>query len=446
MIRQLPALLVALLCSTCLRAAEFAAPLAKLELADGDTIVFLGDSITQQCLYTQYVEDYFYTRMPGVRLQFHNSGVGGDRAADALGRFDRDVAAYKPKYVTVLLGMNDGGVKPYDEPTFQAYRRDMLALVERIRAIGAVPILMTPTMYDSRAARSKKPPVDPVKLEYYNAVLAFYGAWCREVAVDNGYGFVDMYSMLNNTTLAARKKYPAFTMIPDAVHPAAAGQAVMAWAMLYDLGVSRSVSTIQVQRSADGQATIRATGGKASEARFADGGVEFTFLATGIPLVLPDEAKSGAALVALGHRLSREALEVHGLEPGKYRLTIGDEPVGDYPSQELEKSFELENNDQTPQHRQATRIAELNAQRNAESVQPLRMLWRTKKQLAIVSSQLAAKPDDAKLQQDAADLTAKLSDFDGQIAKLEAAAKTIEDEIYRTAQPKPLHYRLTRID
>src|SRR5687768_1686265 len=47
-----------------------AAPPAQLELADGDGIVFLGDSITHQCLYTQYVEDYFYTRYPKLRLRF----------------------------------------------------------------------------------------------------------------------------------------------------------------------------------------------------------------------------------------------------------------------------------------------------------------------------------------------------------------------------------------
>ena len=63
---------------------KWAAPLAKLELRDGDGIVFLGDSITHQCLYTQYVEDYFFTRFPQMRLRFHNSGVGGDRCSDAF--------------------------------------------------------------------------------------------------------------------------------------------------------------------------------------------------------------------------------------------------------------------------------------------------------------------------------------------------------------------------
>ena len=86
----------------------------KIELKDGDTFVFLGDSITHQCLYTQYVEDYFYTRMPKVRIHFHNAGVGGDRAQNALDRFEDDVAAFKPKYVTILLGMNDGAYRGFE--------------------------------------------------------------------------------------------------------------------------------------------------------------------------------------------------------------------------------------------------------------------------------------------------------------------------------------------
>lgn len=93
-----------------------------IELKDGDTLVFLGDSITHQCLYTQYIEDYFYTRHPKMRVRFHNAGVGGDRAADALRRFDEDVAAFKPKYVTILLGMNDGTYRDFDKATFDTYQ------------------------------------------------------------------------------------------------------------------------------------------------------------------------------------------------------------------------------------------------------------------------------------------------------------------------------------
>jgi lysophospholipase L1-like esterase len=298
------------------------APVAKLDLKDGDTVVFLGDSITHQCLYTQYVEDYFYTRFPKLNVRFHNAGVGGAKARDALDRFDRDVAAYKPKYVTILLGMNGGTYKPYDDAVFQTYKADMTELLGKIRGIGATPILMTPTMYDSRAMRMRPgvkldAPGMEGRLELYNATLAYYGAWLREVAVESGAGFVDMYSPLNNLTLQARKDDPKFTMIKDAVHPDAPGQLVMGFAILEDMGFPRPVSNIRVTVDSGKEPKVAGQGGKATNVQATGGGVEFTWAAESLPWVLPSDTAVGAKLLRSGHRMSREALEVHGLPPGK---------------------------------------------------------------------------------------------------------------------------------
>jgi len=59
--RQFALLWLTIVAAHCtpLFAEEFKGPIAAIEPKDGDTIVFLGDSITQQCLYTQYVENYF---------------------------------------------------------------------------------------------------------------------------------------------------------------------------------------------------------------------------------------------------------------------------------------------------------------------------------------------------------------------------------------------------
>src|SRR5690606_24826151 len=160
--------------------------------------------------------------------KFHNAGVGGAKAWDALVRFDRDVAAYHPKYVTVLLGMNDGQYQPFNEAIFQTYYNDMKELIAKIEAINATPILMTPTMFDARAARIGPRKRDTSAVELYNSVLAYYGTWLREVATESGFGFVDMYGPLNNITIAARQKDPHFTMISDAIHPDKPGQVVMA--------------------------------------------------------------------------------------------------------------------------------------------------------------------------------------------------------------------------
>jgi lysophospholipase L1-like esterase len=420
-------------------------PLAKLDLKDGDSIVFLGDSITQQCLYPQYVEDYYFTRFPKMRLKFHNSGVGGDRASDALARFDRDVAAYKPKYVTVLLGMNDGSYKAYDEATFQTYRDGMRQLIDKIVALDATPILITPTMYDSRSARNKKPMPPFSVLEFYNGVLGSYGSWLREVAVDDGYGFADMYSPLNNFTLAARKKDPTFTLIKDAVHPDPPGQVVMAFALLSDMSVMPRVSTITVGRTGDQGAQVQALGGKATDAHYTSDGVELNFQPDSLPLVLPAEAKVGVDLVHLGHRLGREALAVNGLEPGKYQLSINDQPVGVYSAQQLADTVELQNNDKTPEYQQGFKVSTLNAERTETAVRPLRNLWRTKKLLTRTQVMAQQAPDNAKLQANLKAYEQQLADFEGQITKLEAAAHDYEDRIYQAAQPQPLRIRVARL-
>ena len=38
-------------------------------------VVFLGDSITPQVLYTHYLENFFYTRYPSLGIRFRNAGV-----------------------------------------------------------------------------------------------------------------------------------------------------------------------------------------------------------------------------------------------------------------------------------------------------------------------------------------------------------------------------------
>src|SRR3954467_494109 len=47
---------------------------------DGDRVVFLGDSITEQRLYTTYIEGYTLARHPDWKLIFRNVGWGGDTA------------------------------------------------------------------------------------------------------------------------------------------------------------------------------------------------------------------------------------------------------------------------------------------------------------------------------------------------------------------------------
>src|SRR5215469_14646306 len=51
----------------------------QFALKDGDRVVFYGDSITEQRLYTTYVEHYCTTHYPDRRITFINTGWGGDK-------------------------------------------------------------------------------------------------------------------------------------------------------------------------------------------------------------------------------------------------------------------------------------------------------------------------------------------------------------------------------
>lgn len=400
---------------------------------DGDGFVFLGDSITHQALYTQYIEDYCFTRYPTLRLRFHNAGVGGDRAADALARFDADVAAYQPRYVTILLGMNDGGVRDFDKALFDTYQKDMSELLNRVDKIGAVAVLMSPTMFDSRAARMRKP-MEP-RDTYYNGVLALYGAWLREVALDRGLGFVDMYGPLNRLTLAERRKDPAFTLIKDAVHPEAPGQLVMAAAMLEDWFARSSVSAIVVQ-SKSGKPAASATGGTISEFQAEGDAIRFTFTANALPWVVPPEAVPGYQLAVAGHRYSNESFAARNLAPGRYALKIDGQTAGVWSDGQLAFRVELQSNEKTPQFQQALRVAMLNKERNDKAVRPLRDLWR---QLKVRQRLLAAEPDKkAAFDQWVAD------EFKPGVARLEALAKDFEEQIYRANQPVSRKYELVK--
>jgi lysophospholipase L1-like esterase len=367
--------------------------------------------------------------------------VGGDRAKDALTRFDEDVAAYKPKYVTILLGMNDGSYKDFDKAIFDTYQQDMSTLLDKIDGIGAKAILMSPTMFDTRAKRISGKTQEP-RDTYYNGVLALFGTWLREQTEVRGLGYVDMWSPLNNLTMAARKKTPNFTMIPDGVHPAAPGQAVMATAMLEDIIPRSQCTQILIDEKA-GKLAPTANGGKVTDFNGTPDSVSFTFLADRLPWVLPPDATDGYKLTHAGHHYSNEKVSVRGLKPGKYELKIDGQTIGTYASGQLAFGVELEENNKTPEYQQALNVATLNKKRNDEAYRPLRDQY----------GQLKGKRRElAKIDEKDPQYAAKKADFDqwytgqkAKVAELLAAAKGFEDEIYKANQPAAHKYEITPV-
>lgn len=426
-------------------------PKPFLRVADGDTVVFVGDSITHQALYTQYVENFFYTRYPERRIRFHNAGVSGDRAGDALARFSDDVASHQPAFVTVLLGMNDGKYEPFTPGTFAEYSTGVEELLGRIEQLEAEPVLLSPTMFDhhqlalrkaDETFRFRERPFDGA----YNSLMAYYGAWLREQAGKRQVPFVNLWGPLNDLTFAMRRSEPDFTLVEDAIHPGAAGQFVMAFSILSaSQQERRGVSSITIQKR--GERWIAGRNESISDLAVARSGEEISFihLAKALPWVAVEPASTeelrwgpsaparvGYELTKAGHKLSAERFRVNGLPEGSYELRIDDVLVGTFTHLQVEATVELQKYDHTPQSQQAIQVAELNRTRNDEAVRPMRGLW----------SRIKGLRGSGNRERFEKELPALME----KIGKLQAQAAVYEEQIYEAARPMPRHYRLTRVD
>ena len=411
----------------------------RIDLKDGDTFVFLGDSITHQCLYTQYVEDYVYTRYPERRIRFHNAGVSGDVAQNALDRFDEDVAAHQPKFVSILLGMNDGTYRPFDQTVFDRYQAGMTQLLERIQILGAAAIPMTPTMHDARAARMGPRASEP-RDTYYNGVLSLFGAWLREMAQQRGLGFVDMYGPLNQITQDQRRSAADWTMIKDAVHPGSTGQVVMAAALIADAFPKTQVCGITVSQK-NGKWLANVSNGKVTDSSELEKGA-VTIKSNALPWVLPADAGEGYKLVHAGHRMSNEKLTVRNLATGSYEVRIDGTPIGKWTDAQLSSGIEIEENAATPQYQQALKVAELNQRRNKEFYAKIRGEYSALKGQRNKLNKAAGTPEEAAAKAEFEKHHVAMAE---RVKSLLEGARAIEDEIYKTNQPVPHRFELVAV-
>lgn len=185
-------------------------------------MVFLGDSITEQHLFTLDLETYLLCRSPQAGLRFYNRGWGGNTARDGLERFDRDVAPLAPALVFIHFGMNDGGYRTLVPRLADEYRHSLTGLVRKTRSLGAEPIVLSPGCIDP----DRKP-----ELFGYNVALEQLTDVAAEVAEAEGALFVDLFAPL----LAAVMVDPKVPLLPDGVHPGPEGHRVMAMAVAEQL-------------------------------------------------------------------------------------------------------------------------------------------------------------------------------------------------------------------
>jgi len=433
--------------------ADFKKTLPPIQLEDGDAFVFIGNSITHQCLYTQYVEDYFYTRYPDKKIRFHNAGVSGDVAEDVLNRFEDDVAGFKPKYASILIGMNDGRYTPFENEIFDTYKKDMTTILNQLEERKIIPIVMTPTMFDLRPVLKDGGEFEPevANKVHYNATLSFFGAWLLQMANERGIGYVNMYEPLNRITRENRLHNPEFTMIEDAVHPGPGGQLVMALSLLKDIDANPVVSAIHLDMQNQDLKIIKSENGQVNNLE--KDPLRFQFTSKSLPWVVPDGASTGFKLTNAGELMSRETLKITGLAGGDYTLKIDGKSVGDYTHLQFSDGIELQENSLTPQHQQAAKIAQLNKERNEKVIASIRDLWLARKLVYSLTEKPEAFDNEEekegvknwmKEEFGSLDIDTFLETFGVKLDPLMKKAREMEDQIYEINQPVPHSYEIIK--
>ncbi len=287
-------------------------------LKDGDRVVFYGDSITDQRLYTTFVETFVVTRFPQMDVTFVHSGWGGDRVTGGGGgpidvRLDRDVFAYKPTVVTIMLGMNDASYQPFKQEIYDVFVRGYRHIVERLQeeAPGIRLTLIRPSPFDDVTR-------EPKFEGGYNAVLERYGDFVAELAKESHVDLADLNTSVVAATKKAYERDPeaAQKLNPDRVHPGPGGQLLMAAALLEAWNAPATVTRVQIQADCEAPKAETANA-KISELSCKDGITSWTQKDEALPF--PIDLKDPIVVLAVESSdvmksLDQEVLDVDGLE------------------------------------------------------------------------------------------------------------------------------------
>jgi lysophospholipase L1-like esterase len=353
-----------------LLAALFCFPLAlpaqnSFALHNGDTVVFYGDSITDQRLYTSFTETYVVTRFPLMRVRFVHSGWGGDRVTGGGGgpidlRLHRDVFPFNPTVVTIMLGMNDGGYRAYDQSLFDTYANGYRHIVDSIEsALPGVRITaIEPSPYDDIT----RPPTFEGG---YNAVLKRYSQFVRELAASDHLTDVDFNTPVDAMLEKAKAKDPALAqkILPDRVHPGPGGHLIMAEALLKSWHAPSLVSRTLI----DAQSSSAIECDNCAVSNLVHNGA-LTWTETEKSLPMPINWKDPVVALAVHSSdfvsaLDDETLRVTGLTPARYTLKIDSTDVATFTADQLASGVNLAEYD-TPMSRQAAAVHSLTFKHN----------------------------------------------------------------------------------
>ncbi len=210
-----------------------------------DTVLFIGDSISDyerrrpvgEGLFNAWGTSYVANAAsllscmyPELGLRLINMGISGNQITSLEERWETDVMALKPDWVSVLIGINDVW-RQFDSPQIpehhvlpDVYAATYERLMERTLPHVKGMILMTPYFMEPNRA-------DPMRVQ-----MDEYGEIVRKTAEKYGQTFVDLQAAWDKLFVHMHPCNIAW----DRIHPNQVGHMYIAKQFLAAVGADRA--------------------------------------------------------------------------------------------------------------------------------------------------------------------------------------------------------------
>lgn len=224
-------------------------------------LALCGDSITEQMLYTRYVEAYLLACAGRGDVSVFQCGWGGENADQFANRIHRgDLDAFMPTLVTVMYGANDAGGMAWQEWMQGMWNGRVSAILGRLatRYPGAGRVVCGPTWFDLDGSGS-----NAAAVAVSNDTLGRFRDLNLGLSRSNGIGFADVRERMRSVDAAAKAGLGSTYRIGgrDGVHPGPNGHLIIAYEILRTLGQDGEVARITLDMTGPASASAGHTVG-----------------------------------------------------------------------------------------------------------------------------------------------------------------------------------------
>jgi len=205
---------------------------AEVVVKDGETVAFMGDSITQ---LGNGPVGYVNLVMKGLEVAGVKDvkkmavGISGNKSNDMLHRLNRDVLnrtdRQRAQWMTLSCGVNDVWHQDHNRGVLlEDYKKNVTEILDKCAASNVNVIVMTATMFEKGK---------DYKTFDHNVKVAPYNEWLRAEAKSRNLLLADLnQAMWDGHAADAKIRYTV-----DGVHMAYPGNQLMAWGVLRTMGV-----------------------------------------------------------------------------------------------------------------------------------------------------------------------------------------------------------------